>query len=61
MECSVELKRIAIRFTPRPWNHKKDNDSIAQVGENEKNVYKTTNFSIQTRQEFKRYFSPQKA
>ena len=26
-----------------------------------KSVHKTTNFSIQTRQEFKRYFSPQKA
>ena len=25
-----------------------------------KSVHKTTNFSIQTRQEFKRYFSPQK-
>jgi hypothetical protein len=28
---------------------KKENYSIAQVGENEKSVHKTTNFSIQTR------------
>jgi hypothetical protein len=28
---------------------KKENDSIAQVGENEKRVHQTTNFSIQTR------------
>jgi 3-hydroxyisobutyrate dehydrogenase-like beta-hydroxyacid dehydrogenase len=40
---------------------KKKIDSIAQVGENEKSVHKTTNFSIQTRSEFKRYFSSQKA
>jgi hypothetical protein len=40
---------------------KSEKNSIAQVGENKKSVHKTTNFSIQTRQEFKRYFSPQKA
>jgi 3-hydroxyisobutyrate dehydrogenase-like beta-hydroxyacid dehydrogenase len=40
---------------------KKKIDSIAQVRENEKSVHKTTNFSIQTRSEFKRYFSSQKA
>ena len=28
---------------------KKENDSIAQVGESEKSVHKTTNFSIQSR------------
>jgi hypothetical protein len=28
---------------------KKENDSIAQVGENEKSLHKTTNFSIQKR------------
>ena len=26
-------------FTPRPWNHKKENDRIAQVVENEKSVH----------------------